>query len=229
MDTATLLQTVEHETAPNPQWSVLWLHGLGADGHDFAPIVPELLLRDGSRRDWPALRFVFPHAPQRAVTINGGARMRAWYDIRDFDLANRADVQGVEESIAQVEALIAREAERGVPASRLLLAGFSQGGAITLAAGLRRREPLAGLIGLSTYLPMHDRAARQLAAQATSQPVFMAHGLQDPVVPHAAGEMSAALLRELGFAVDWHRYPMPHSVCAEEIRDLGDWMSRRFS
>jgi len=229
METAALLQTVEHETAPNPQWTVLWLHGLGADGHDFAPIVPELL-----RHDWPALRFVFPHAPQRAVTINGGARMRAWYDIRSFDmngpdLANRADVQGVEESIVQVEALIAREAERGVPANRLLLAGFSQGGAIALAAGLRRREPLAGLIGLSTYLPMHDRAAQQLAAQATSQPVFMAHGLQDPVVPYAAGEMSAALLRELGFAVDWHRYPMPHSVCAEEIRDLGGWMSRRFT
>jgi phospholipase/carboxylesterase len=224
MDTAALLQTVEHETAPNPQWTVLWLHGLGADGHDFAPIVPELV-----RRDWPALRFVFPHAPQRAVTINGGARMRAWYDIRDFDQANRADAQGVEESIVQVEALIAREAERGVPASRLLLAGFSQGGAITLAAGLRRREPLAGLIGLSTYLPMHDRAAQLLATQATAQPVFMAHGLQDPVVPYAAGELSAARLRELGFAVDWHRYPMPHSVCAEEVRDLGDWMSRRFS
>jgi phospholipase/carboxylesterase len=224
MDTAALLDTVEHATGPDPQWTVLWLHGLGADGHDFAPIVPELV-----RRDWPALRFVFPHAPQRAVTINGGARMRAWYDIRDFDLANRADAQGVEESIAQVEALIAREAGRGVPASRLLLAGFSQGGAITLAAGLRRREPLAGLVGLSTYLPMHDRAARQLATQATAQPVFMAHGLQDPVVPYAAGELSAARLRELGFHVDWHRYPMPHSVCADEIRDLGDWMSRRFT
>jgi phospholipase/carboxylesterase len=229
MTAPALLDCVEHDTAPDPQWTVLWLHGLGADGHDFAPIVPELLMRDGNRRDWPALRFVFPHAPQRAVTINGGARMRAWYDIRDFDLANRADAQGVEESIVQVEALIAREAERGVPASRLLLAGFSQGGAITLAAGLRRREPLAGLIGLSTYLPMHDRAAQQLAAQATSQPVFMAHGLQDPVVPYAAGEMSAATLRDLGFAIDWHRYPMPHSVCAEEIRDLGDWMSRRFT
>ena len=224
MDTAALLDTVEHATGPDPQWTVLWLHGLGADGHDFAPIVPELV-----RRDWPALRFVFPHAPQRAVTINGGARMRAWYDIRDFDLANRADAQGVEESIAQVEALIAREAGRGVPASRLLLAGFSQGGAVTLAAGLRRREPLAGLVGLSTYLPMHDRAARQLATQATAQPVFMAHGLQDPVVPYAAGELSAARLRELGFHVDWHRYPMPHSVCADEIRDLGDWMSRRFT
>jgi phospholipase/carboxylesterase len=224
MDTAALLQTVEHETAPNPQWTVLWLHGLGADGHDFAPIVPELV-----RRDWPALRFVFPHAPQRAVTINGGARKRPWYHNRDIHLANPPDAQGGEESILHIDAQIPPEAERGVPASRLLLAGFSQGGAITLAAGLRRREPLAGLIGLSTYLPMHDRAAQLLATQATAQPVFMAHGLQDPVVPYAAGELSAARLRELGFAVDWHRYPMPHSVCAEEIRDLGDWMSRRFS
>lgn len=219
MDTAQLLQTVEQETAPEPRWSVLWLHGLGADGHDFAPIVPELV-----RADWPALRFVFPHAPQRAVTINGGMRMRAWYDIRDPDFANRADVQGVEESIAQVDALIAREAARGVPASRLILAGFSQGGAVTLAAGLRRSTPLAGLVALSSYLPMHEPAA----PQAVSQPVFMAHGLQDPVVPYAAGERSAALMRQLGFSIDWHGYPMPHSVCAHEIRDLGDWLSQRF-
>lgn len=224
MDTAALLETVEHETAPDPRWAVLWLHGLGADGHDFAPIVPELV-----RRDWPAIRFVFPHAPQRAVTINGGMRMRAWYDIRDSDLANRADEQGVEESILQVEALIAREAARGVPAQRLILAGFSQGGAIALAAGLRRREPLAGLVALSTYLPMHDRAAQLLAPQATAQPLFMAHGLQDPVVPFLAGERSATLLRQLGFAVDWHRYPIAHAVCAEEIRDLGDWLGRRLA
>ena len=226
MDTLALLDTVERETGPAPRWSVLWLHGLGADGNDFAPMVPELV-----RRDWPAIRFVFPHAPQRAVTINGGMRMRAWYDIRNaaFTEGSRADDQGVEESIAQVEALIAREAVRGVPARRVILAGFSQGGAITLAVGLRRREPLAGLVALSTYLPMHDRTAHLLAPQATSQPVFMAHGSQDPVVPYAAGEQSATLLRQLGFAVDWHRYPMPHSVCAEEIGDLGDWLSRRFA
>ena len=144
-----LLDTVEHETGPRPQWSVVWLHGLGADGNDFAPIVPELV-----RREWPAIRFVFPHAPVRAVTINGGARMRAWYDIRDMNLANRADSEGVAESVAQVEALIAREAERGIGAERVLLAGFSQGGAITLAAGIARTQPLAGLIALSTYLPM---------------------------------------------------------------------------
>ena len=218
------LETVEHETGPQPRWSVLWLHGLGADGHDFAPIVPELV-----RRDWPAIRFVFPHAPVRAVTINGGARMRAWYDIRDFDLANRADSEGVAESVAQVEALVAREAERGIAADRLLLAGFSQGGAIALAAGIARAQPLAGLIALSTYLPMAPAQA-QVALQpgATSQPVFMAHGQFDPVVPYAGGDMSANALRALGFDVQWHRYPMQHAVCAEEIRDLGDWISARF-
>jgi len=219
-----MLETVEHQTGPDPHWTVLWLHGLGADGHDFAPIVPELV-----RRDWPALRFVFPHAPQRAVTINGGMRMRAWYDIRNVDFANRADEAGIAESVAQVQALIDREAERGVPASRLVLAGFSQGGAVTLAAGLRRAQPLAGLVALSTYLPMHERAAALATPQARAQPVFMAHGLQDPVIPFAAGEYSARALAALGFAVEWHRYPMPHSVCAEEVRDLGDWLSARLA
>ena len=223
-----MLETVEHETAAAPAWSVIWLHGLGADGHDFAPIVPELV-----RRDWPPLRFVFPHAPVRAVTINGGARMRAWYDILDIGFADhgndRADATGVAESMAQVEALIARENARGIPASRIFLAGFSQGGAIALASGLRRSEPLAGIVALSTYLPAAHKAASVLAAGAIAQPVFMAHGTQDPVVPFRAGEQSAVLLRGLGFAVDWHAYPMPHSVCAEEIRDLGEWMSKRFA
>jgi len=220
-----LLDTVEHETGPQPQWSVLWLHGLGADGNDFAPIVPELV-----RRDWPAIRFVFPHAPVRAVTINGGARMVAWYDICDFDLANRADHEGVAESVAQVEALIAREADRGIAPNRVLLAGFSQGGAVTLAAGIARTHPLAGLIALSTYLPMTLAQAQDaLKPGATSQPVFMAHGQFDPVVPYAGGEMSANALRALGFDVQWHRYPMQHAVCAEEIRDLGDWMTARFA
>ncbi len=221
---ASLLDAIERETGANPGWSVLWLHGLGADGSDFVPILPELV-----RGDWPAVRFVFPHAPVRAVTINNGMRMRAWYDIRDVDLANRADEQGVLESVAQVTALIDREIARGVPASRIFLAGFSQGGAITLAAGLRRSEPLAGLVGLATYLPAAATARAALAAGAATQPLFMAHGTQDPVVPYAAGEHSAAVMRELGFRVDFHRYPMPHSVCVEEIRDLGDWMSRRFA
>ena len=222
--TSTLLETVEHETGPSPTWTVLWLHGLGADGNDFVPLVPELL-----RRDWPAIRFVFPHAPVRAVTINNGVRMRAWYDIRDFDFASRADEAGVRESIVQVEALIAREGARGVPASRVLLAGFSQGGAIALAVGLGRESPLAGLIALSSYLPMADELARGMPAAAATQPLFMAHGQFDPVVPYTAGEMSAARLRVLGFQVDWHAYPMAHQVCAEQIRDLGDWMSRRLA
>lgn len=221
---ATQLDTVEQDTGPDPQWAILWLHGLGADGHDFAPIVPELV-----RPEWPALRFVFPHAPVRAVTINAGMRMRAWYDIRDLDLAQRADESGVNESIAQVEALVAREAERGIPAHRLILAGFSQGGAITLAAGLLRATPFAGLVALSSYLPMHDRAAQRLATGANAQPVFMAHGTQDPVVPFVAGAASAQMLSSLGFRVDFHRYAMPHSVSAEEIRDLGDWLAQRFA
>ena len=224
MESSALLQCIETQTAPDPQWTVLWLHGLGADGNDFVPIVPELI-----QPGWPALRFVFPHAPERAVTINGGARMRAWYDIRDANLANRADEAGVEQSLQQVQALIEREAGRGIPASRLVLAGFSQGAAITLAAGLRRTELLAGLVALSGYLPMIERAAGVLTPRAVEQPLFMAHGTQDPVVPYRAGEYSAAALRRLGFSVDWHRYPMPHSVCAEEIRDLAHWLSLRFS
>lgn len=224
MDTASLLEAVEHETGPSPEWSVLWLHGLGADGHDFAPIVPELV-----REDWPALRFVFPHAPVRPVTINNGVPMRAWYDIRDMNLAQRADEAGVDQSVAQVEALIEREAGRGIPPSRLLLAGFSQGGAIALAAGLRRTTPLAGLIALSTYLPMPERLAREVTVQAPSQPLFMAHGQFDPVVPYAGGDASAKALRGMGFEVDWHAYPMAHQVCAEQIHDLGGWMSRVFA
>jgi phospholipase/carboxylesterase len=220
-----LLQTVEHETGPDPRWCVLWLHGLGADGNDFAPIVPELV-----RKDWPSIRFVFPHAPVRAVTINGGARMRAWYDIRDLDLANRADLDGVDQSVAQTHALIEREAGRGIPPQRLLLAGFSQGGAIALATGLARAQPLAGLIALSTYLPMPQALAQQrLQPQAASQPLFIAHGAFDPVVPPAAGEAAMQAMRGFGFDAHWRRYPMQHQVCAEEIADLADWMGERFA
>ena len=219
-----LPETLEHATGADPRWSVVWLHGLGADGNDFVPIVPELL-----RPDWPALRFVFPHAPVRAVTINNGVRMRAWYDIRDLDLSNRADAEGVEQSVAQVEALIAREGERGVPPSRVLLAGFSQGGAIALAAGIRRSEPLAGLIALSTYLPLGAATLSPLTVQARTQPVFMAHGLHDPVVPYTGGKRSRDALRDAGFAVDWNAWPMAHQVCAEEIAALSAWMSQRFA
>ncbi|MBN6150978.1 alpha/beta hydrolase [Xanthomonas sp. AmX2] len=219
-----MLETLEHETAAAPGWTVLWLHGLGADGHDFAPLVPELL-----RPGWPALRFVFPHAPVRAVTINNGVRMRAWYDIVGMDFPTRADSAGVAESVAQVEALIQREHERGVPAERLLLAGFSQGGAITLAAGLRRERPLAGLIGLSTYLPDLASVAAWHAPAALAQPLFMAHGQSDPVIPLAYAEQTANALQALGMPLQWQRYPMAHQVCAEEIHALGDWMTQRFA
>ena len=219
----TLLDSVEHQTGPEPRWSILWLHGLGADGHDFAPIVPELL-----RAGWPELRFVFPHAPVRPVTINNGARMRAWYDIRNMEIDQRADEQGVRESIAQVEALVAREVERGVPPERILLAGFSQGGAIALAAGVRREAALGGLIALSTYLPMASTTAGEATKAGLGTPVFMAHGQLDPVVPESLGQRSRQALEGLGMAIDWHVYAMPHSVCAEEIRDLGDWMHQRF-
>ena len=226
MDKNPLLETLERETGPSPTWSVIWLHGLGADGSDFLPIVPELV-----RPDWPAIRFVFPHAPVRPVTINNGVPMRAWYDIRDFDLANRADAGGVEQSIVQVEALIAREAERGVPADHVVLAGFSQGGAIALATGLRRRAPLAGVVALSTYLPLAPDALQALEstfdAAAARQPVFMAHGSHDPVVPLQAGRMGSRKLQDLGFDVEWHEYPMAHQVCAEQIGDLAGWFSSR--
>ena len=224
MDATALLETIERDTGPDPRWAVIWLHGLGADGNDFVPLVPELV-----RREWPAIRFVFPHAPVRPVTINGGVPMRAWYDIRELDLANRADEQGVAESVAQVEALIAREGERGIPPGRIILAGFSQGGAVTLAAGLRRREPLAGLVALSTYMPAAQGAQAALVEGASRQPVFMAHGSEDPVVPYLAGKQSAGLLRRLGFEVDWHVYPMQHSVSGEEVRDLGNWFNARLA
>ncbi|KRG87125.1 alpha/beta hydrolase [Stenotrophomonas acidaminiphila] len=219
-----MLETVEQETGAAPEWSVIWLHGLGADGHDFAPIVPELV-----RPHWPAIRFVFPHAPKRPVSINNGMPMRAWYDIVSLDFRSRADASGVAESVAQVEALIAREQARGTPRERILLAGFSQGGAITLSTGLRQQSPLAGLVALSTYLPEVDAAAAQLAAGATAQPVFMAHGSGDPVIPVQVAEHSLQVLRKLGFGVEWHRYAMAHQVCAEEIQALGDWLQARFA
>ncbi len=218
------LPCVERETGAAPQWSVIWLHGLGADSHDFEPLVPELI-----QPGWPSLRFVFPHAPVRKVTINGGLPMRAWYDIRDMDLSNRADAEGVAESIHQVELLIAREGERGIAPERIFLAGFSQGGAITLAAGARRQQPLAGLIALSTYLPLGNATLSGLSDAARLQPVFMAHGLHDPVVPYTGGKRSRDALLDSGIQVEWHAYPMAHQVCAEEIRDLAAWLDKRLA
>lgn len=219
-----MLDCIETTTGAKPAWSVIWLHGLGADGGDFAPIVPELV-----RKDWPALRFVFPHAPVRAVTINGGARMRAWYDILNLSLDQRADEEGVRQSIAEVETLIRRERDRGVPSSRVILAGFSQGAAIALATGLRRESALAGVIALSGYLPLAGKTEAETTAAGKATPMFLGHGRVDPVVPIALGQRSASALRALGVTVQWQDYPMPHSVCAEEIRAIGDWLSGRFA
>jgi len=219
-----MLDTVENETGADPQWSVLWLHGLGADGHDFAPIVPELV-----RPHWPAIRFVFPHAPVQPITINNGVPMRAWYDIVSMDFRSRADSAGVDASIVELELLIEREIARGIPAERILLAGFSQGGAVILSALLRRTRPLAGLIALSTYLPDPAKAAAARVAGAISVPVFMAHGTQDPVIPVAIARDTAQTLENLGLPVEWHTYTMAHQVCAEEMHALGEWLEARFA
>ncbi len=217
-----ILPCVERETGASPRYSIVWLHGLGADGHDFEPIVPELVARD-----WPALRFVFPHAPVRPVTVNGGMPMRAWYDIVGVDLISRQDETGMRASIASVEALIARENERGVPTAQILLAGFSQGGAIALSAGLRHAEKLAGVIALSTYLPLQEAFVTERSPANAQTPVFWGHGTADPIVPLTRGVNSRDLLQSLGYLVSWHTYPMPHSVCGEEVTDLRQWMTTR--
>lgn len=214
------LECVEIETAPDPRHAVIWLHGLGADGHDFQPIVPQLV-----RPEWPPLRFVFPHAPVRPITLNNGLPMRAWYDIAGFDLAQRQDEPGIRTSIGAVDALIAREVERGVPASNIVLTGFSQGGAVALAAGLRHAQKLAGIVALSSYLPIADRTTGERHAANAATPIFMAHGAFDPVVPQVLGERSRDQLRAWGFAVDWHSYPMAHQVCPLEIEDLAAFMT----
>ena len=214
------LECVEIETAMQPRHAVIWLHGLGADGHDFQPIVPQLV-----RPEWPPLRFVFPHAPVRPITLNNGLPMRAWYDISGFDLSQRQDEPGIRASIGAVSALIAREAERGVLVSHIVLIGFSQGGAVALAAGLRHPQRLAGIVALSSYLPVAERTASERHAANAATPIFMAHGAFDPVVPQVLGERSRDQLRAWGFAVDWHSYPMAHQVCPLEIEDLAAFMT----
>ncbi len=215
---------VEVETAASPRWSVIWLHGLGADGHDFEPIVPELV-----EDDWPAVRFVFPHAPVRAVTINGGVRMRAWYDILGLEIAQRQDETGVRESLRFVQELVARENARGVPTERVIIAGFSQGGAIALAAAVRHPQRLGGVVALSTYLPIAESTEAERSEANRDTPIFIAHGSLDPVVSHALGLMSRGFLENLGYDVEWHSYSMPHSVSAEEISDLAAWFGARFA
>jgi phospholipase/carboxylesterase len=216
---ANVLETVEIETAPAPQAAVIWMHGLGADGHDFEPIVPELGLPASL-----AVRFVFPHAPMRPVTINAGWTMRAWYDVREEAGVRQEDPAGVRASQAAIEALIARERARGVAARRIALAGFSQGGAMALHTGLRHGERLAGIMALSCAIPLADLVAAEVSPANREVPIFMAHGAQDPLIPLARGARARDLLRQLGYQVDWREYQMPHAVCPEEIRDISAWL-----
>ena len=214
-----LLAAIEMETAENPTASIIWLHGLGADGNDFAPIVPELRLPKA------AIRFVFPHAPVRPVTINGGMRMRAWYDITD-GANRREDERGVRASQVLIEALIGREKERGTKAGRLVLAGFSQGGAIALHTGLRHPERIAGIMALSTYVPVEEKLSAEASTANRDVPIFMGHGSDDPIIPLVRAEQSRNLLKSLGYPAEWHKYAMPHSVCPEELADIGTWLGK---
>jgi phospholipase/carboxylesterase len=216
-----LLEAIEIETSAAPTASVIWMHGLGADGHDFVDIVPELHLPPR-----PGVRFVFPHAPKRPVTINGGYVMRAWYDIRDDHGQRREDGDGVRASQKSIEALIQREKTRGVATSSIVLAGFSQGGAMALHTGLRHAERLAGVMALSCSLPLPDTLAAEAAPANRDVPIFMAHGTHDPMIPMARALRAREVLTGLGYRVEWHEYPMPHSVCAEEIADLAAWLQR---
>ena len=214
------LETIEHETGPDPRASIIILHGLGADGNDFVPVAHELDLAAVG-----PVRFVFPHGPTRPVTINGGHVMRAWYDI--FGLGSslqREDDAGLRESQALVDKLIAKEKSRGVAANRIVLAGFSQGCAMTLMTGLRHAETLAGLVGLSGYLPLAARLEAERHASNTATPIFLCHGTQDPVIPIARARQSRDVLVATGHTVEWHEYAMPHSVCAAEIVDLNRWL-----
>lgn len=216
------LTTIERETGPNPRATLIVLHGLGADGNDFVPIAAELDLEGVGD-----VRFVFPHAPTRPVTINNGYVMRAWYDILGSQLERREDEAGLRASQALVDALIAKEKARGVPASRIVLAGFSQGCAMTFMTGLRHDERLAGLVGLSGYLPLAAKAEAERHTANRDVPIFFAHGTADNVIPVGLARASRDALVAMGHAVEWHEYPMPHSVCAEEIDDLGRWLRAR--
>ena len=215
------IEVTEVQTGPNPVGSVIWMHGLGADGHDFEPLVPELV-----RADERPLRFVFPHAPVRPITLNNGYAMRAWYDIIGIDRQSRQDEAGIRSSDAIIRALIRRENERGIPTDRIVLAGFSQGAAMALFSGTRYPEKLAGLMGLSGYIVLAPKfdAERHNANQTV--PVFLAHGTQDPMVALQLGEDARQLLEATQYSVEWHTYPMPHSVCPEEVTDIAEWLRR---
>ena len=213
-----MTDAIELETGANPQAAVIWLHGLGADGHDFEPIVPELGLA-------APVRFVFPHAPVRPVTINGGMRMRAWYDI--FQLGGGPeDDAGVRASQRLLEDLISKETERGIAPGRIVLAGFSQGGAVALQTALRHPQRLAGILALSTYLPLAASVQKEASPANSAVPIFMAHGTYDDIIPIDRAQASRKHLEALGYSIEWHEYPMPHSVCAPEIADIGAFLER---
>jgi phospholipase/carboxylesterase len=216
-----LLPCVEIETASQPRAAVIWLHGLGADGHDFAGLVPELDLSG-----CPAIRFVFPHAPAIPVTVNGGYVMPAWYDIAQPDLAQLPDRQGIENSQAAINALIEREIERGIAPEQIVLAGFSQGCVMALHTGLRATQRLAGIVALSGYLPLPELLPLERQAVNNNVPVFMGHGERDPVVPMARGELARDTLQSLGYAVEWHSYLMQHSVHPQEVADISAFLQR---
>jgi phospholipase/carboxylesterase len=215
-----LLETVEIETAPSPRHAIIWMHGLGADGHDFVDIVPALGLRG------TPVRFVFPHAPMRPVTINRGMVMRAWYDVQDDGGVRREDDKGVREAQGWIEALIAREKERGIAAGQLVLAGFSQGGAMALHTSLRHPERLAGVLALSCFLPLAHLVAGEAAAANRATPFFMAHGVHDPLISLARARSARDTLSALGYRIEWHEYPMPHSVSDAEVVDIAAWLAR---
>ena len=218
-----LLPAIEVETAEAPRYSVIWMHGLGADGSDFEPIVPELGLDDS-----PGVRFIFPHAPQIPVTCNGGYVMRAWYDIISLETNNRTvDEAGIIESRQAIRRLIARENQRGIPCARIFLAGFSQGGAIAYTTALTHAEPLAGVIALSTYIPSSTLLDNEATVVNKTLPIFSAHGTEDDVLSPDLGLGARDFLMRRGYQVEWHEYPMPHSVCIEEIREIGRWLGQR--
>ena len=215
------LETVTVETGPHPAYTIIWMHGLGADGHDFEPLVPELL-DDGM----PAIRFVFPHAPVRPVTINNGYAMRAWYDLIGIDRRSAEDFRGISESADAISGLIHREHARGIDSDHILIAGFSQGGAMALHLATRHPDTFAGVIALSTYLPLAQDFARLRNGANLRTPIYMAHGTQDPVVPFALANDSRQLLAGAGYNLEWHAYPMPHSLCPQEVTDLRAWLAR---
>ena len=210
------------ESGNQPQYAIIWLHGLGADGQDFVPVADELNLP-------AAVRYIFPNAPHRPVTINGGFVMRAWYDIAGDNIAAKQDAAGIRASQSAVEALIAQEVARGIEPGCIFLAGFSQGGAIALHTALRQSEPLGGVLALSTYLPLGETIGDEAGAGARQTPIFMAHGRNDPIVPYRLGMASRDALLEFGCAVEWHEYAMQHSVCEQELRDIELWLGRQIN